>query len=178
MFCTSKLPPFASPLCIRRNTTLEFVLTLTHLEERLISPRLAFAQIRQLGYKKSQIGLTGSVINVPSNLDIIQSALPRSVFDTMTITVMIKRKMEYKHAFLSGNVRPKHLMVALKDLCNTPLYKTEGIVINTEREQIFNELCQKNNNEFPDIENIHSSDDENDVEPISEHLYMDMEKIN
>jgi len=61
MFCTSKLPPFASPLCIRRNTTLEFVLTLTHLEERLISPRLAFAQIRQLGYKKIQIGLTGSI---------------------------------------------------------------------------------------------------------------------
>ena len=176
-----KIPPFASPICIRRNTKLESVSTLTHLEERLISPRLAFAQIRQLGYKKSQIGLTGSVINVPSNLDIIQSALPRSVFDTMTIAVMIKRKMEYKHAFLSGNVRPKHLMVALKDLCNTPLYKSEGIVINTEWEQVFNNLCQKNNNEFPDTENIHSSDDENDVEPISEtlvHGYGEAQLIN
>lgn len=40
-----KLPLFASPICIRRNTKLEFVSTLTHLEERLISPRLAFAQI-------------------------------------------------------------------------------------------------------------------------------------
>jgi len=116
-----KVPLFASPLRIRRNTKLESVSTLTHLEEILISPRLAFAQIQQLGYKKSQIALTGSVINVPSNLDIIQLALPRSVSDTMTIAVMIKRKMEYKHAFLSGNVRPKHLMIALKDLCNTPL---------------------------------------------------------
>ena len=65
--CNGDFPSFACPSRIRRNTILEYVTTLTQLEERLVAPRMAFAQIKQLGYKRAQIGLTGTIINVPAN---------------------------------------------------------------------------------------------------------------
>jgi hypothetical protein len=65
--------------------------TLSELEERLVSLRIAFAQIRQWGYKQSQMGLTGSIINVHVHMDIVQKALPQSMDETMTIAVALKR---------------------------------------------------------------------------------------
>jgi hypothetical protein len=47
-----KLPQFATLDRIRCNTTLEDVSALTELEERLVSLRIAFAQIRPWGYKR------------------------------------------------------------------------------------------------------------------------------
>jgi hypothetical protein len=49
---------------------MHLVSTLHVFEEQLIVPRLAFAQIFQLkGY--GQYGLHGSIINVPTNLDLV-----------------------------------------------------------------------------------------------------------
>jgi hypothetical protein len=49
---------------------------LNKIEECLIAPCLRFAQIFQLqGY--GQYGLHGSIVNVPTNLNIIQTILPR-----------------------------------------------------------------------------------------------------
>ena len=42
------------------------------LEERLVSLRISFTKIRQCGYKADQMGLIGSIINVPINMQIIQ----------------------------------------------------------------------------------------------------------
>ena len=61
----AKLPRFATPEQIRRNKPLQTVTTLSELEERLVALRIPFAQIRQCGNKRSQMGLTGSIINVP-----------------------------------------------------------------------------------------------------------------
>lgn len=82
-----KLPQFATPEQIRRNIPLPTVNTLSNLEERLVSLRISFSQIRQWGYRRSQIGLTGSIINVPAHMDVVQKALPQYLSDTMTITV-------------------------------------------------------------------------------------------
>jgi hypothetical protein len=65
--------------------------TLSELEERLVSLRIAFAQLRQWGYKRSQMGLTGSIINVHVHIDIVQKTLPHFVNETTTITVALKR---------------------------------------------------------------------------------------
>jgi len=165
-----KIPRFASPSQIRRNNKLQSIAMLTTLEERLVAPRMAFAQIRQLGYKRSQIGLTGTIINVPSDLDKVQTALPRSLLDPMTIAIMIKRKMEYTNAYLSGNVRPRCVMIALNDLCNTPLYKSEGICINSEWEKTFDEDKQKCNNVSHGKDPADAIDEDDDVEPVSETL--------
>jgi hypothetical protein len=51
---------------------MKFLLMLNKIEEILIAPCLAFAQIFQLqGY--GQYGLHGSIVNVPTNLNIIQT---------------------------------------------------------------------------------------------------------
>jgi len=59
--CNNEIPKisiFTSPLYIRRSENLMFVEQLIYLEERLVAPRMDFSQIRQLGYKRSQTGLT------------------------------------------------------------------------------------------------------------------------
>ena len=46
-----KLPQFVTPEQIRRNIPLPIVNALSDIEERLVSLRIAFAQIRQWGYR-------------------------------------------------------------------------------------------------------------------------------
>ena len=50
---------------ISRNQIIPSIQKLTQLEERLISPRLAFAQI----YGYGQYKMHGSIINVPTNVN-------------------------------------------------------------------------------------------------------------
>jgi hypothetical protein len=62
----------------------DHLLHLTPLEERLVSPRIPFMNIRPLGVDK-QFGVTGSVVNVPVALDTMVSVLPRTHDQTHTI---------------------------------------------------------------------------------------------
>ena len=43
---------------------------LTQLEEHLVSLQITFAQIWELRHKRSQVGLTGSIINVPVDTNV------------------------------------------------------------------------------------------------------------
>jgi hypothetical protein len=82
------------------------------LEKRFISPRFAFAQIYKLqGY--GQYKMHGSVINVPTNVDQIQSILPHLPHDGATIGVFLKICLEYKSPYISRNFCPNMVMVAL-----------------------------------------------------------------
>jgi len=94
-----KVPTFASPLYIQRNEKLMSNAQFTYLEERLVAPKMDFVQIKQLGYKISQIGLTGKIINVPSSLNRIQRAFLIEINDNMTVGIMLKRKLEYKSVY-------------------------------------------------------------------------------
>ena len=71
-----KLPQFEVPEHIRRNTHIPIMQGISGLKERLVSIRIVFAQIRQCRYKRAQMGLIGSIINVLANMEIIQKALP------------------------------------------------------------------------------------------------------
>ena len=93
---------------------------------------VAFGQIRQLGYKRSQFGLTGTIINVPYDVRHVQQALPRDCNDSMTVAVLLKRKLEYKNAYLLGNIRAIIVMHELYELCKTPFYIQESIVIDQQ----------------------------------------------
>jgi len=46
------------------------VLNFTSLEERLISPRIPFMQLRELS-RGGQLSIHGNIVNVPSNVIII-----------------------------------------------------------------------------------------------------------
>ena len=78
----SIVPKYATPHNIKMNNPLQYVQQLTKLEEHLVSLQIAFAQIWELGYKRSQVGLIGSIINVPVNTKIIQITLPVSTNTT------------------------------------------------------------------------------------------------
>jgi hypothetical protein len=66
---------------------------------RSSSGHLAFSQIRPWGYKRPQMGLTRSIINVHVQLDVVKKALPQFISDTLTIVVALKRFLQYKNAY-------------------------------------------------------------------------------
>jgi len=109
---------YAVPEQIRRNNGTRTLTELTELEERLVSLRFPFLQIKEMGHrhKKSQLGLTGGVINVPTNISRIQSALPQTIKDTDTVAVVLKKSLRFKSAYAFGRVRVHKVMKALKQL--------------------------------------------------------------
>ncbi len=67
---------------------------LTPLEERLISPRIPFMQVRELP-RGGQLSIHGNVINVPADVNSTVSVLPRSVNESQTIPIKLKRRLGY-----------------------------------------------------------------------------------
>jgi len=122
---------------------------LTQLKKRFISPCFAFAQIYKLqGY--GQYNMHGSVINVPENVDQIQSILPHLSHDGATIRVFLKICLEYKSPYMSKNVCPNMAMVALRYLIETPLYKYLNVSIHHQWVSLF-ALHMNSNLKFPII---------------------------
>jgi hypothetical protein len=85
-----KRPQYQVPYnYISRNKMISSVTKLTHLEECLISPWLAFAQIYKLhGY--GQYKMKGTIINVLTNINQTELVLP-CLHDEATIGVFLKR---------------------------------------------------------------------------------------
>ena len=104
---------------------------ITELEERLISLRLPFLQIRELRlrYQKPQLGLSGGVINVPADISRIQHALPRTLNESDTIAVAIKKNLKFRNAYAIGRIRGHIVIKALKQLFKRTLYKLENVMI-------------------------------------------------
>jgi len=104
-----------------------------------------------------------SIINVPANIDKTQSILPRLHEDQGTIGVLLKRSLVYKSPFISGNVRPNMIMLALKDLLNTPLYRELNVRIHPLWSSLFAIHLQtkiENDNSEEDIANQDNFEEE------------------
>lgn len=102
---------------------------LTQLEERLISPRIPFMQIRELP-RGGQLRLKGNVINVPSDVNLTVKALPRNMNDSETIPVKFKRRLSYKSHIVYEQIRPERVIKAAKWLVeNSSLFQSEGIYV-------------------------------------------------
>jgi hypothetical protein len=116
--------------------------SLISLEDRLVSLHIAFTQICQLGYKRSQLGLIGTIINIPYDVALIMIYQEIVIFHDNCCAPKIKLK--YKSMDLSRNGRPTVVMHALYKLCRTTLYKEEQIVIHKQREAFFhkNTACE------------------------------------
>ena len=80
-------------------------LDLHQLEERLISLRIPFMQIRELP-RGGQYSLKGNVINVPVDIQPTVSCLPRPMDENFTIAVQLKKKLSYKKVDFKENVSP------------------------------------------------------------------------
>jgi hypothetical protein len=116
-------------------------LELFPLEERLVSLRIPFMQIRQLP-SGGQFSVKGNVVNVPVDIQPTIQSLPRNIDESGTIAVKLKKRLEYKSCDYSENVRPLAVICALHYLVrNSELYKSAGIHVD---ENWVNEISQDN----------------------------------
>jgi hypothetical protein len=102
------------------------LLDLTLLEERLVSPRLPFMQLRPCGWDR-QLGLKGNVVNVPINVDSIATILPRKFNESSVVHLALMRRIEYKRPYMFETIRPVKVYDACQYLVTTPLYVEENI---------------------------------------------------
>lgn len=106
-------------------------LKLTHLEERLISPRLAFMQLKELP-RDGQLNLKGNIVNVPADVNTTIKLLPRMLDNTETIPVKLKRKLSYKHFVAFEKMRPNKVFEAARWLIdNSALFRSEGVEVDS-----------------------------------------------
>ena len=132
-------------------------LNLSNLEERLISLRIPFMQIRALN-SGGQFSVKGSVVNVPAEIEPTIRALPRLQNESETIPVKLKGMKEFKHAVAIENVRPVAVMTALRTLMNTSeLYQEANIAVDDDWIKCDTKITDESSS------NLQGSDDESDT---------------
>ena len=95
---------------------------LNTLELHIICKRILFMKLGKLPRGK-QKGIRGAAVNVPANLGPACNLLPRLPADAHIVTLKLKRKFEYKQAYLHDTIRPEKVITALHHLKNNnPLY--------------------------------------------------------
>ena len=123
-----KLPSFAKANKMNFAEKPE-ILYLTELEERLISPRIPFMQIRELP-SGGQLSIHGNVVNVPADVNSTVNFLPRSLKESETIPIKLKRRLNFKHHYQFQTIRPRRVIEAAKYLVqNSELFKNEGVKV-------------------------------------------------
>ena len=118
-----KLPPQAKCNGLSLCKIPEELKHLNPLEVRLISRRIPFMKLVSLPRGK-QLGIQGPAVNVPTDLDTVCEQFPRLPNECQIISLKLKRKLEYKTAYMHDYVHPGKVVAALEWLKqNNPLYK-------------------------------------------------------
>lgn len=102
------------------------------VSERLISPRIPFAQVRRLRHVHDQRGIYGQVINVPFAVDTMVDKLPRKINDDHCVYVNVERKDIMKPSLIRGLVDWNAVREWLRYLVDTPLYEAYDITIDEQ----------------------------------------------
>ena len=92
--CHSNLKAGKLPTCAKANKMTfpekpDVLKDLTPLEERLISPRIPFMQVRELP-SGGQLSIHGNVVNVPADVNSTVSVLPRPINEITNNSNQIK----------------------------------------------------------------------------------------
>ena len=107
-------------------------LNLYTLEERFISPVMAFMLIYQL-LPGHLLSLYGSICHLQFEIGKIVKKLPRTLNEYETISVKLKCRLCCKNTVFDENVRPYKIIEALQYLLNNSnLYKEHNINIDPE----------------------------------------------
>jgi hypothetical protein len=107
----------------------EVIACLTDLEERLVSPRIAFLQLRALGPDR-QLGIVGNVVNVPINNEEVLRCIPRTYDQSETVQLKFMRRLEYNKPFMYDKIRPQKVHEAAAYLNTKKLFKENKIEMN------------------------------------------------
>jgi hypothetical protein len=97
---------------------------LSPLEERVVSPFINFMQIRPLKLfaLNAQLGLKGSVVNIPIDINEMQKALPRKFIEMSTVQIKLRRHILHKSDYMFATIHPSEVCRAIQYLISTPLY--------------------------------------------------------
>lgn len=140
--CNSYLRKNKLPPCAIANN-LQFPPIPTHLpvlnmaEWRMLSPRLAFMQIREAVVGK-QLRIHGNLICVPADVCTTVNTLPRTSSNFETVAVQLKRRSQYQHAFLTSNIRPACVReVGTYLVENGELFQLQNITFNHSELETF-----------------------------------------
>ena len=135
---------------------------LDNLELHTICKRILFMKLFKLPRGK-QKGIKGAAVNVLADLGPACCLLPRIPSDAHIISLKLKRKLEYKQAYLHDTIRPEKVITALQYLKNhNPLYA--DVNINEDWIQTWQELDQQLYNGIFDMEeNSGSHGETNDM---------------
>ncbi|KAK3908919.1 putative HTH-type transcriptional regulator YuaB, partial [Frankliniella fusca] len=150
-----KVPHFAATNGLVFDPLPQELTGLTTLEERLVSARIPFMQIRELGYQK-QLGLKGNCVNVPIDINKTVTCLPRMDSEDDTLLVQLMRRMSDKTPYAFENVRPEKVFNAARYLVNTDLYKQHNITLNESWLQQFHD---ETNNSATDLISTSNTDE-------------------
>lgn len=103
-------------------------------------------QIRELP-RGGQLSIHGGVVNVPADVGgSTVSTLPRSLNDSQTIPIKLKRRFSYEHHYQFQHIRPRRVLEAIRYLVQTSeLFKKEGIKV---QEGWINNICSENTDEW------------------------------
>ena len=128
-------------------------LDLQQLEERLISLRIPFMQIRELP-RGGHYSLKGNVVNLPVDIQPTVSCLPSPMDENFTIAVQMKKKLSNKKVDNKKNVRPLRVLTALHWLVNkSELYKKSGVEIDVNWLKEVTESSEETVREFLEVSN-------------------------
>jgi hypothetical protein len=70
-----------------------------------------------------------SIVNVLTNVNLVQTILCQLLYDNSSIAIFLKRKLDYKSIYMLGYVHSNIMIKALQELCQTPLYESVKIAI-------------------------------------------------
>ena len=126
----NKIPPQSKANGLELAPIPEALQDLHHLEQRLIAQRIPFMKMISLP-KGKQKAIHGPAVNIPASLEPVTDLLPRLPTSAHLIPLKLKRKLEYKKAYLNNYIRPGKVMAALQFLKkNNELYK--NVTINDD----------------------------------------------
>jgi hypothetical protein len=71
----------------------------------------------------------GNIINVSTNFNLIQNVLPWMPYDDFSISIFLKKKLEYKFIYISSYVHPNIVMKTLQQIYRNLLYMNANVSI-------------------------------------------------
>ena len=150
---------------------------LNDLEERLVALRIPFMQIRTLG-RDRQLGIHGSVTNVPLEMQKSIGSLPRDLNDSETIFVKLKKRLSMKSHFMYQAVDPNRVFTAANYLLNTKLYQSQDIKVDGNwLEKFRTESFPEGSNHVADL-NVDDESDSDDEDANAPPIQTVIQKTN
>jgi hypothetical protein len=118
----------------------------------------------------SQLGLKGSVVNIPIEINDILQELPRNFDNMATIQIKLKRHVLHSTDYMFETIRPAVVCEALNFLVNTPLYKKYNITIN---EEFFSKYEKEVGKEIEFIVEVNDISEPEQIKEIHQNLIND-----